>query len=135
MFYINIYYIETHCIYSRLITECVSCFSVPETDGDTDNDLDNDNVFGSNLVPPTFPIEEKHRRATVSGASPIVQRPSIRINELASGRPKSYTISSPSSDGSLGSPGSEVASPQNDNAPADKTSTGNKSFFLYLLCG
>ena len=76
-----------------------------------DNDTDND-VFASQSEALDYQLDGKHRRATVSGGSPTLKRPSIRICEFtSSGRPKSHTItvSSPSSEegNSTGSPTSE----------------------------
>ena len=77
---------------------------------DTDTESD---VFASRSESMDYQLDAKHRRATVSGGSPTLKRPSIRISEFtSSGRPKSHTItvSSPSSEEggtSLGSPTSD----------------------------
>ncbi|ELU11460.1 hypothetical protein CAPTEDRAFT_221602 [Capitella teleta] len=85
-------------------------------ENNTDNEAEE--VFQEGHPSPAFhPVESKHRRATVSGGSPTVKRPSIMISQFSAGRPKSFTVSSPSSEGShgsMGSPGNEVTSPDDN---------------------
>ena len=95
--------------------QLISCCSFYRDD--TDNE-----VFRSGSESPTYrldPPDSKQRRATVSGGSPTLKRPSITISDLTLvGRPHSNTISSPESEGrsyrSLTSQGSIVSSPESE---------------------
>ena len=110
-----------------------------EVESENDALDDNDNVFRSGSESPAFQHlrtfeDVKQRRATVSGGSPTVKRPSIMISDSDTPRPKSYTLalSSPGSEDfssysfdlnslDLGSPASEVTT-----SPPTDSDTGSK---------
>ncbi|XP_013416563.1 CNK3/IPCEF1 fusion protein isoform X1 [Lingula anatina] len=57
---------------------------------------DDNDVFRSGSESPNFAqLDAKQRRATVSGGSPTIKRPSLKLHELKEGRPRGNTIASP----------------------------------------
>lgn len=58
---------------------------------------DDDAVFRSGSESPNLnsQLDTKQRRATVSGGSPTVKRPSIKLHEFRDARPRGNTIASP----------------------------------------
>ena len=91
---------QTHVfgvLYVAMITyPLVSCFS---TENDSESDAD---LFLADAGIDEDVQESKQRRATVSGGSPTIKRPTIKITQFT-GRPKSDTIilCSPSSEESV----------------------------------
>lgn len=106
-----------------------------DSDNETDSDVFQSTSTSSALLP--IPLEShKQRRATVSGGSPPSgKRNSIEIAELSSSsRPKSYTISSPSSDGSHIDFSSDLLSPQSlDDRQGDYRRLGQDGKWQVVL--
>ena len=111
---------------------------VKEVESENDVADDNDNVFGgvvggasggvgggAHQLAPSFPHlrpfdDVKHRRATVSGGSPTLTRPSIMISDTDTPqpqRPKSYVLP-PSSSSAGGDQGKRLTG---SRGPGDPT--------------
>lgn len=97
---------------------------------DTDTESE---VFSGRAETLDYQLDAKQRRATVSGGSPTLKRPSIRVSEFtSSGRAKSQSnaVSSPSSEdgNSVGSPTSDgQATPPGLESPSPFGQRLNKS--------